>query len=151
MTDGRPLIEVLNFRHWCRSQVRPRWELGGWENEFSLRSVTVSGSGVGRRRRSRPACRVAEPGSCDDFTVNLIVLCVSDSPLRSSGHVSGHVSAWCLRAAHLACWCTCPPSRSAYAWAPQSCGKSLTENSSKSPTENSSVSEIYRVARLTIL
>ena len=27
MTDGRPLIEVLNFRHWCRSQVRPRWEL----------------------------------------------------------------------------------------------------------------------------
>ena len=34
MADGRPLIEVLNFRHWCRSQVRPRWELGGWENEF---------------------------------------------------------------------------------------------------------------------
>ena len=34
------------------------------------------GSVVGRRRRSRPACRVAEPGSCDDFPVNLIVLCV---------------------------------------------------------------------------
>jgi hypothetical protein len=45
-------------------------------NEFSLRSVTVSDSVVGRRRRSSPACRVAEPGSCDDFTISLIVLCV---------------------------------------------------------------------------
>ena len=45
-------------------------------NEFSLRSVTVSDSVVGRRRGPGPACRVAEPGSCDDFPVSLIVLCV---------------------------------------------------------------------------
>ena len=37
--------------------------------------MTVSDSVVGRRRGPGPACRVAEPGSCDDFTYQL------DSPL----------------------------------------------------------------------